>query len=137
MSRLGRQVLRAGRVACLLALIPSALALAAGSWVATAPAMRVAMVDRESVSRPLSPPGASVAGEITSVVWRYRLPPGSALRGRLCHPGGCVPLVSPRGNSEGLAGLPANLPLRFHFALARGNPQAVAVQGLQVIVNYQ
>ncbi|HSP56854.1 MAG TPA: flagellar protein FlhE [Halomonas sp.] len=137
MSRLRRWGVRAARVAGLLALLLPTLALAAGSWVATAPTMRVAMVDRESVSRPLSPPGASAAGEITSVVWRYRLPPGAALRGRLCHPGGCVPLVSPRGNSQGLAGLPANLPLRFHFALAPEHPQAVAVQGLQVIVNYQ
>lgn len=137
MSRLGRWVVGVGRVAGLVALVLPVLALAAGSWVATAPTMRVAMVDRESVSRSLSPPGASVAGEITSVVWRYRVPPGTALRGRLCHPGRCVPLVAPRGNSEGLAGLPANQPLRFHFALASGHPQAVTVQGLQVIVNYR
>lgn len=137
MSRPEPRVLWAGQVAGLLALVLPVLALAAGSWVATAPTMRVAMVDRESVSQPLSPPGASAAGEITSVVWRYRLPPGTTLRGRLCHPGGCVPLVSPRGNSQRLAGLPANLPLRFHFALAPDTPRAVAVQGLQVIVNYR
>lgn len=137
MSRLGRRVVWARRVAGLLALVLPTLAMAAGSWVATAPTMRVAMVDRESVSQPLSPPGASAVGQITSVAWRYRVPPGTTLRGRLCHPGGCVPLVSPHGNSQRLAGLPANLPLRFHFALAPENPQAVAVQGLQVIVNYQ
>ncbi|MBK5929729.1 hypothetical protein CCR82_04060 [Halochromatium salexigens] len=114
------------------------LAAAAGSWVAQAPSLRVIMAERESLSQPLlPPPGSTHEGEIHSVGWRFEQPPGSALSARLCQANRCMTLPSARGQSQALAGLPADEALRFHFALMPGQRRAVRVQGLQVIVNYQ
>ncbi|XKE45399.1 flagellar protein FlhE [Halomonas organivorans] len=110
-------------------------AQAAGSWVATAPPVRVAMADREAASAALVP-GDGTAGRIAEVRWRYRRPAGAAIRARLCHPGGCMLLPDQRGRSEALAGLAAEAPLRFRFSLAPGQAP-ITVQGLQVIVNYR
>lgn len=124
-------------LAVTLAWVP-ALAAAAGSWVANAPSLRVILAERESLSRPLLPPGDGVhAGVIHSIVWRFEQPPGSALNARLCQAQRCMPLPSARGQSQALAGLPADAALRFHFSLMPGQRQAVRVQGLQVIVNYR
>lgn len=109
--------------------------LAAGSWVASVPGVRVALAEREVASRSMVPPQAA-DGTIDSVGWQYRLPPGGAVRARLCHVGGCITLGAGQGSSRALAGLPADTPLHFRFALAPGQRRAVAVQGLQVIVNY-
>ncbi|PXX96420.1 flagellar protein FlhE [Halomonas sp. LBP4] len=112
-------------------------ALAAGSWVATAPGVRVALVEREVASATLPPPAAVSGGTIDSVGWRFRLPPGASVQARLCHAEGCMALGAAQGRSRALAGLPADAPLHFRFALAPVQRQAVAVQGLQVIVNYR
>jgi|GEM_PF-486966 len=111
-------------------------AAAAGSWVASAPSLRVTTAERESLSAPLKPPPGLNAGEIYSVAWRFEAPPGSRLRGRLCQANTCVVLEQMRGQSRALAGLPATGPLRFHFSLAPNQPQAVVLRGLQLIVNY-
>ncbi|PXX92872.1 flagellar protein FlhE [Halomonas heilongjiangensis] len=111
--------------------------LAAGSWVASVPGVRVALAEREVASSPLAPPQAAADGTIDSVGWQFRLPPGGAVRARLCHAGGCITLGAGQGSSRALAGLPAATPLHFRFALAPGQRRAVAVQGLQVIVNYR
>lgn len=111
-------------------------AAAAGSWVATAPPLRVIMAERESRSAPLRPPASVSNGEIVSLVWRFEAPPGADLRGRLCQAETCVEITRMRGHSRGLAGLPATQPLWFHFSLAPGQRQAVVVRGLQLIVNY-
>ncbi|NEX16957.1 MAG: flagellar FlhE [Halochromatium sp.] len=111
-------------------------AAAAGSWVASAPSLRVTMAERETLSAPLKPPAGLSAGEIYSVAWRFEVPPGNRLRGRLCQANTCVVMEQMRGQSRALAGLPATGPLRFHFSLAPDQPQAVVVRGLQLIVNY-
>lgn len=135
------------RDAALLALVMTLLtaalggvgsvAVAAGSWVATAPGVRVAMAEREVASAPLAAPAGLVAGRIETLTWRYRLAPGQAVRARLCHADGCLPLSGSRGSSQALAGLPGSTSLHFRFALAPGQGKATTVQGLQVIVNYR
>lgn len=130
--------LRAGPVGLALAMVLAVgSALAAGSWVGTAPGVRVALAEREVASSPLVPPAGLSGGTIDTVGWRFRLPPGVAVRARLCHAEGCMALETVQGSSRALAGLPADRPLHFRFALAPGQRQAVAVQGLQVIVNYR
>ena len=124
-------------VAMIGAMAP-ALAAAAGSWVANAPSLMVILAERESLSRPLlPPPGSAPAGAIHSIVWRFEQPPGSRLNARLCQANLCMPLPSARGQSQALAGLPADEALRFHFSLRPGQRRAVRVEGLQVIVNYR
>ncbi|MEA3639777.1 MAG: flagellar protein FlhE [Lamprobacter sp.] len=122
---------------CWLASFSGPGAWAAGSWVATAPPLRVSMAERESLSAPLQPPASVPEGEIHSLTWRFTAPPGARLRGRLCQADRCVAVDSMRGSSTALAGYPATLPLRFHFALAPQQQQAVVVGGMQLIVNYQ
>ncbi|MFO7649692.1 flagellar protein FlhE [Halomonas campaniensis] len=126
----------------LVMLLPAGEAEAAGSWVATAPAVRAVMVEREVASAPLTAPAGPAAadtpaGRIDSVVWQYRTAPGQAVHARLCHADGCLPLPGGHGTSQALAGLPAGTPLHFRFSLAPGQRGAVTVQGLQVIVNYR
>lgn len=108
----------------------------AGSWVADAQGLRVAVPGRDTSSRTLSPPRQVTAGTtITRVAWRYRMPPGRSLSVSLCHPSRCIPLSSSSGTSSALAGLPANASLHFRFRLPEG--PAVQVEGLQVIVDYR
>ncbi|RTR04442.1 flagellar protein FlhE [Halomonas nitroreducens] len=112
-------------------------ALAAGSWVADAPAVRVAMVGREAASEVLAPPaGMTAERRIAEVRWRFRVPPGERVGARLCHPRGCVRLAGGRGTSQALAGMAAGEALRFHFERLPGQGP-VTVKGLQVIVNYR
>jgi flagellar protein FlhE len=112
--------------------------LADGSWVATAPALRVVMAERESLSRPLRPPQQVPAeAEIETVLWRFEQPSDANLRGHLCQGSRCIDLPQMRGRSRGLAGLSAAAPLRFHFSLDRGQQRAALVRGLQIIVNYR
>lgn len=110
---------------------------AAGSWSRETTGVMVAMSDRATRSQALAPPAAPLAGgRIERVHWRFEAPPGSALRAWLCHPQRCVALSGQRGSLTGLAGLGADAPLEFRFALAPGQ-RPTRVQGLQVIVNYQ
>lgn len=138
MSRRG-----AARLALVMTLLTAALggvesvAAAAGSWVATAPGVRVAMATREVTSAPLVAPGGLATERIETLTWRYRLAPGQAVRARLCHANGCLPLSGSRGSSRALAGLSGSTTLHFRFALAPGQGKATTVQGLQVIVNYR
>ncbi|SFT56600.1 flagellar protein FlhE [Halomonas saccharevitans] len=121
----------------LLLAVASTELQAAGSWIAEAPALRVSVIGRDTVSAALRPGGMTAEGEaITSITWRYRLPPGRALNARLCHPAGCVALPAMRGTTRALAGLPADAPLAFHFSLPRGE-DPIRVGGLQVIVNHR
>lgn len=113
--------------------------LGAGSWVASETGPRISLAGTTVPSRAMAPP-APVARDhqITSVNWRFSLPDAARQRVtvRLCHPDRCIPLHNERGSSEGLAGLNADRPLRFHFRLTDTGP-AIQAQGLQVIVNYR
>jgi flagellar protein FlhE len=121
----------------MLSVIVSGVSAAApGSWVATAPPLRVSMAERESLSAPLLPPASLTSGEIHSVIWRFDAPAGADLSGRLCQAATCVAVGRMRGRSQAFAGLPATLPLRFHFSLASDKQRAVVVQGIQLIVNF-
>lgn len=123
-------------VALALFLLVTGAALADGSWVAEAPGVRVSLADRETASATLTPPGAVPPGaRIQSVAWRYRLPPGAAVRARVCHPAGCRRLATPRGTTRALAGLDASVPLQFRFRLPPGETP-LRVEGLQLIVNH-
>ncbi len=123
-----------GAGACLLA----TMAHGAGSWVATAPALKAALVERPVASAPLSPPNPGLArGQVMrQVSWQYRPPAGVEVNASLCHSGGCVRLPAPRGHTVALAGLPADTPLYFEFSLRDRHPRIVTLQGLQVIVNH-
>ncbi|MGM0703538.1 MAG: flagellar protein FlhE [Pseudomonadota bacterium] len=117
----------------------SAAAGAAGSWVASAPAMTVVMAEREMSSASLAPPTPHLArGErIGSIRWRYRVAGDAAVNARLCQAERCVALPGPRGQTDGLAGGDAQAPLWFRFTLAERGQRAVRVEGLQVIVNHE
>ncbi|WP_081645761.1 flagellar protein FlhE [Litchfieldella anticariensis] len=110
---------------------------ASGSWVATAPGVRVAIPEREVHSQSLSTPSSLPSQMLISKLrWRFDSPLGQSIQAWLCHPRRCIPLSSPSGQSRMLAGLSASAPLYFQFRLPRGG-QAVEVTGLQVIVDYQ
>ncbi|WP_170214860.1 flagellar protein FlhE [Halomonas halmophila] len=110
---------------------------AAGSWVDRESRLHVSLSDRETVSAPLTSGGqAVVGGSIADVRWRFRLPPGRAIGVRLCHPERCVSVSGQRGMTGALAGLAADVPLRFRFAPKAGQTP-LTVEGLQVIVNYR
>lgn len=129
------------RYAICLALVglPASSALAAGSWVATAPAVRAVSVQRPMLSEPMSPasPAFGQGQVIRQVGWRYQVPQGVAVNAWLCHPGACVALSGARGQTRALAGLPASTPLHFQFALGDRRQRSVMLQGLQVIVNHE
>ena len=111
---------------------------AAGSWVATAPAVRAVAVDRPMASAHMLP-GELEFGRgqvVNQISWRYQSPAGVEVDAWLCHPAACVALPGQRGQTRELAGLPATTPLFFKFAL-REQRQPVMVQGLQVIVNHE
>ncbi|WP_447927635.1 flagellar protein FlhE [Vreelandella sp. EE27] len=109
-----------------------------GSWSKEVTGMMVAMSDRAVSSQVLAPPPvAEIAqGRIEGVHWRYEAPFDAALRAWLCHPERCVELSGQRGSETGFAGLSADAPLAFRFALGRGQ-RPMRVKGLHVIVNYQ
>ncbi|WP_189465702.1 flagellar protein FlhE [Litchfieldella qijiaojingensis] len=110
---------------------------ASGSWVASAPSLRVAVPEREVGSQAMSATSSLPAqSRITSVRWRFDAPPGHPLRAWLCHPVRCIPLSSASGHSLALADLPASMPLNFRFRLPRGT-RPLEVKGLQVIVDYR
>lgn len=113
-------------------------ALGAGSWVASAPAVTVAMAGRSVSSAELAPPAPELARgqRIGRVSWQYRAPSGVAVEAWLCHGGQCVELPGPRGWTEALAGRAAEMPLHFRFALGERRQRPVTLQGLRVIVNH-
>ncbi|MFQ3787663.1 flagellar protein FlhE [Halomonas sp. A29] len=112
---------------------------AAGSWVATAPSLLVAMVERPMSSAALLPPSPALAqGQVMGrVIWQYQPPAGSGVDAWLCHPGDCVRLPGPRGQTDAMTGLPADTPLYFQFSLQDRRQRAATLQGLQVIVNHE
>ena len=114
------------------------LAQAAGSWVATAPAVKVMMSDRRMASSALTPPTPELArGQVMRRVgWQFQPPAGSEVNAWLCHPGDCVRLAGPRGQTKAFSGLPADTPLYLEFSLRDRRQRAATLQGLQVIVNH-
>ncbi|MCE8022149.1 flagellar FlhE [Halomonas sp. MCCC 1A11036] len=115
------------------------MAQAAGSWVATAPALTVVMVERPMSSAAMLPPTPELArGQVMGRVgWQYQAPVGGEVNAWLCHPGNCVRLPGPRGQTAAMAGLPADTPLHFQFSLQDRRQRATTLQGLQVIVNHE
>lgn len=95
------------------------------------------MTERAAASSPMRPPPAVQRGAIHDVRWHYRTAPGEAVVGWLCASERCIELAGPRGQTQGLSGVPATTPLHFRFALAPGQRRAVSVGGLQIIVNYE
>ena len=111
---------------------------AAGSWVAEVQGVRVTMAEREVRSAPLVAPTA-VPGDATlaEVSWRYRLPPGEAVRAWLCQGEACTALSGERGTTRAFSGGRVHEPLHFRFALRPGHKRMIQVQGLQLIANYR
>lgn len=114
-------------------------AQAGGSWVATAPSLRVVMVDRTSSSAPLLPPSPELAhGQVMGRIgWQFQPSAGSEVNAWLCHPEDCVRLPGVRGQTEAMAGMPADTPLHFQFSLQDRRQRAATLRGLQVIVNHE
>ncbi|WP_424778024.1 flagellar protein FlhE [Onishia taeanensis] len=124
-------------VAMMLGMAPACLA--AGSWVANAPPVTVAVPGRVASSEALSPAHSSrLAGrQVSEVSWRFRLPPGQALRAWLCQGSECLSLTSPRGRRSAPMSWQAGRAVHFRFLLPNGQRRAVKVESLQVIVNYR
>lgn len=114
------------------------MAQAAGSWIATAPAVRAVAADRAMASAHMLPGELELGrGQVVNQInWRYQSPTGVEVNAWLCHPAACVVLPGQRGQTREFAGLPAATPLFFKFALSEQR-QPVLVQGLQVIVNHE
>ncbi|WP_425194461.1 flagellar protein FlhE [Halomonas sp. GXIMD04776] len=124
----------------LLMVTPSAQATP-GSWVGTAPSVRLFTPGRpvQSVSITPSSPLSSDA-RIRSISWRFAPPVDQPrLEAWLCQHKRCFSLSMARGTSQALAGLDANQALFFVFRLpedARAS-KPFRVQGLRVIVDYR
>ncbi|WP_227368303.1 flagellar protein FlhE [Halomonas sp. M20] len=121
-------------------LAPDAQA-ASGSWVGSAPGVRVFTPGRPAQSAPItSSSPLSSDTRIDSISWRFEPPPGqSSLEAWLCQSKRCFALSMARGTSRALSGLDANQALFFVFRLPH-DAHAIKpflVQGLQVIVNYR
>lgn len=117
--------------------------LAAGSWVAKAPSVTVAVPGRVASSEALSAPqperlAGRLAGQgVSEVAWRFRLPSDRALRAWLCQGSQCLSLTTPRGRRTAPVAWQAGSPMHFRFLLPRGQRRAVTVKDLQLIVNYR
>lgn len=129
-----------GALLCSVAVAPAAGALPPGSWVASAPALTVAVPGRGYHSAALRPRNVALArgGDIVSVRWRYDAAPG--VRGWVCHgvqAERCVALEGPRGHTRAFAGAAASGPFFFRFEMPPGSARAEPVQALQLIVNFR
>ncbi|GAA3539834.1 flagellar protein FlhE [Zobellella aerophila] len=131
------RVLWAGWLSLMLLPTTGAMA-AAGSWVASAPAVRVAVPGRQYVSAPLgaSEPERLAGRRIVSVRWHYRVAQGQAVRAWLCQDSFCMRVPGRQGGNRMDVPLDAASPWQFRFELPPGERQAVLVQGLGLIVNY-
>lgn len=121
----------------LLAGLPMARSMAAaGSWVASAPAVRVAVPGRQYVSAALSAaePERLAGQKLVSVRWSYRVAGGRQLQAWLCQEAFCMRVAA---SGRATPALDAAAPWYFRFELPRGERQAVTVQQLTLIVNYQ
>ncbi|MDY7219654.1 flagellar protein FlhE [Denitrificimonas sp. JX-1] len=109
---------------------------APGSWVASAPAVRVAVAGRIYQSQALqSPQPELLKGQRTrSVRWSYRVPAGRVVHAWLCQQQQCM-LVAESGQTDSLGD--PTMPWYFRFQLPDNERRAVIVEQLQLIVNYQ
>lgn len=132
---------RALRVGWLiLLLLPAARAMAAaGSWVASAPAVRVAVPGRQYLSAPLgaAEPERLTGQRLVSLSWRYQVPAGRQVQAWLCQREHCLHLSDARGKRRLWPGFSPDSQVRFRFALPSGEQRPLTVQGLQLIVNYR
>ncbi|WP_458524956.1 flagellar protein FlhE [Onishia taeanensis] len=124
-------------VVTLLMMAPACLA--AGSWVASAPSVTAAVPGRVASSEAISAarPSRLSGRQVRDVAWRFRLPPGRAVRAWLCQGSECLSLATPRGRRNAPVSWQAGSPLHFRFLLPTGQRRAVTVQGLTLIVNYR
>ena len=122
------------------AAMPAAATLAPGSWVASAPAINIAVAGRGYHSAALRPRNIAMVrgGGIVSVRWRYDAAP--VVRGWICHGAQaqhCVALDAPRGHTRAFAGADASGPFFFRFEIPEGTARARQVEALQLIVNFR
>jgi flagellar protein FlhE len=112
-------------------------AVAAGSWAADVPPLRVVPADHASVSGPIGPVGEPPEDAlIGQIKWRYRHAPDADPAIRLCHPRRCIALPAMRGRTDGLRGLGADIPLRLYGQVPPA-AAAVRIEAIQVIVDYR
>ncbi|WP_168709063.1 flagellar protein FlhE [Onishia niordana] len=123
--------------AILLGIAP--VCLSAGSWVANAPAVNVAVPGRVTNSEALKAiQSARLAGrQVRDVSWQFRLPPGKAVRAWLCQGSVCMQLTTQNGRRNAPASWQAGGAIHFRFLLPNGKRRAVRVDNLQIIVNYR
>jgi flagellar protein FlhE len=133
------RLILAGAVLLAILLQAGPSCAAPGSWVATAAPVKVAAAGRVYRSGPLSPPRPELVADaqITRVSWRFRVHAGHPVSAWLCSGEYCEAVAAQRGSSEALAGHAAVRPLQFRFVLEPGEQRAVAVRGLQVLVDYR
>lgn len=113
--------------------------LSAGSWVANAPAVNVAVPGRVTHSEALeATQSARLAGrQVRDISWQFRLPPGKAVRAWLCQGSVCMRLTTQSGRRNAPASWQAGGAIHFRFLLPNGKRRAVRVDNLQIIVNYR
>lgn len=136
----GRPVVGGLALTVLLALISPQIFAAPGSWVSNADSVRLFTPGRAVASTTSTPPELASGAHIRTLRWRFTVPSGAPrLAVWLCHPRRCISLSTPSGRSQGLAGLPADVPLTFRFRLPASSRPAkpLRIEGLQVIVDYR
>lgn len=117
------------------ALVSVWVSAAPGSWSASAAPVRPAVAGRFYDSEPLEPPPPARGQFISSVSWHWRV--DGPVRAWLCRGDRCAPLRGPRGRGKQLRGRPADRPLYFRFQLPEGARRAVAIDELQLRVEYR
>ncbi|TNE78511.1 MAG: hypothetical protein EP334_04995 [Gammaproteobacteria bacterium] len=107
------------------------------SWSATANGLTIAIPGRLYQSEVLAPPDAVSAlnHRYGKVSWEFHLPPGDSLKAWLCRADDCIPLNRGAGQTTAFLNKDAAKNLHFRFQLAPGATEAIAVTGLQVLVN--
>lgn len=116
-------------------LVSAWVSAAPGGWSASAAPARPAVPGRLYESEPLEPPEPARGQFIGSVAWHWRA--GGPVRAWLCQGDRCAALPGPRGRGEQLRGRPADRPLYFRFQLPGGARRAVAIDKLQLRVEYR
>lgn len=119
--------------------LPQAFA-APGSWVGNADSIRLFTPGRAVTSTTLTPPELAQGAHIRTLRWRFTAPSGTLRPDAwLCHPRRCIALSTASGQSRGLAGLAADVPLTFRFRLPASSrlDAPLRIEGLQVIVDYR
>ncbi|CAK9884806.1 MAG: Flagellar protein FlhE [Candidatus Erwinia impunctatus] len=128
------------RLVFLMLLLVAEGARADSAWQASAPGPGIINLGMQLASPPLTSP-EPVSGEMTTIVWRYRLngPAPADFRVYLCSTSRCTEIEGARGSTRALYHINAAEPLHFVYGVpgtGRLN-RKVQVVSNEVMVNYR